>query len=222
MKKYLFLAEKPSIARLCRKVYEDNKGKFDFEATFIGFTSCGWSKFDKVRFLNDFEGCEKIDVSSLELPNVFYILGYDRLKTIANEIDLSEYDEIVSIVDPDIYGAILINEFAKLKGLNTSFFKAIALCSLEEKDVLEAFDLMINCKDFVRSLVNEFKENLYIVNKTIFFFDSLYKIVLYNGDLVLLNTYNNGKYFLTTDQFELKLDNDKMEKFKILECLRKY
>lgn len=221
MKKYLFLAEKPSIAKICEKVFNENKDKFDFDATFIGFTSCGWSRFDNIRIIDNIEEAKKIDVSNLGLPNEFYILGYDRLVEFANKIDLNEYDQVVSVVDPDIYGAILINEFINLKGIDVSSLKSMSLFSLMDKDVLDAFNLLINCDVFVKELVVDFKEKLYIVDKTIFFFDKSYKVCLHKNDLIFITNYKD-RYTLYTIQFSKELNKEKLDEFKIMESLRKY
>ena len=223
MKKYLFLAEKRSVAKLFEKIYEKNKEEFDFEATFVGMNASTWNMFDKFRYI-DFLIEYKIDVSKYNLPDIFYLLGYNNLKNIIDTIDLSKYDKIISIVDPDIYGAMLIHHFANLKQIELSNFCAANINSLTNNDIyniLKNIKEIKNCEKFVNDLVNSFKEDLYVVKNYIFIYEKNYKISLTNGDLVLL-IKNKNNYTLVTGQVSVELTEDEIKKFNIKESLTKY
>ena len=217
MKKYLFLVEKSSIANSFKKIYEKYKNEFGFDATFISFNASGWSRFDKSLHIDSYDEDWKADVSNLNLPNIFYILGSDNVKNVAETIDLNDYDEIISIVDPDIYGAILIHHFTKLKGIDCSFLKSIKLSSLTDEDIygtLKNIKNAMSCENFVNELVSGFRKDLYTVDKNIFIFNSKYKICLCQGDLVLLSNHEN-KWTLNTEQVSIELNEAEMDKFQI-------
>lgn len=223
MKKYLFLAEKQHTANLFKNVYEENKKELDFTAEFIGFNASTYTMFDKIRLVN-LSKEPKVDVSKYNLPNIFYLLGDENFNNVINNIDLSKYDKIISIVDSDIYGAILLCHFVNSKKVNISDLNALNINSLTYIDIYKALidsKKAPNAKDFVDEFILQFKNELYIVKDYIFVFDKHYKITLKKGTLVSL-IENENNYILSSEQFLVDLNEEQIKKFNIKNSLEKY